>query len=119
MMFVKLYFRTSGIYQRSLVSVDPSGFSLRTKWMPCIEKKPIYDMYCIIRRQYQRCLNILFWDVSVAQLVASIAGVALGGVVEVVGSNLARGKLFTAYIYIYIYNVKIPPTTSTRRWYTI
>ena len=31
-----------------------------------------------------------------AQLVASMSGVVLGGVVEVVGSNLARGKIFTA-----------------------
>ena len=29
-----------------------------------------------------------------AQLVASMSGVVLGGVVEVVGSNLARGKIF-------------------------
>ena len=54
-----------------------------------------------------------------AQLVASMSGVVLGGVVEVVGSNLARGKIFTAsigsvdslyiplylYIYIYIYQL--------------
>ena len=45
------------------------------------------------------------------------ASVVLGGVVEVVGSNLARGKIFTAsigsvdslypsvYIYIYIYTL--------------
>ena len=33
-----------------------------------------------------------------AQLVASMFGVVLGGVVEVVGSNLARGKIFTASI---------------------
>ena len=39
-----------------------------------------------------------FWDVSVAQLVASMSGVVLGGVVEVVGSNQARGKIFTASI---------------------
>ena len=32
-------------------------------------------------------------DVSAAQLVASVSGVVLGGVVEVVGSNLARGKM--------------------------
>ena len=42
-----------------------------------------------------------------------MSGVVLGGVVEVVGSNLARGKIFTAsiglvdslypYVYIYIY----------------
>ena len=33
-----------------------------------------------------------------AQLEASMSGVVLGGVVEVVGSNLARGKIFTASI---------------------
>ena len=33
-----------------------------------------------------------------AQLVASVSGVLLGGVAEVVGSNLARGKIFTASI---------------------
>ena len=31
MTFVKLYFRTSDIYLISLVSLDPSGFHLRTK----------------------------------------------------------------------------------------
>ena len=52
-----------------------------------------------------------------AQLVALMSGVVLGGVAEVVGSNLARGKIFTAsigsvdslypsvYIYIYIYYI--------------
>ena len=51
-----------------------------------------------------------------AQMVASMSGVVLGGVVDVVGSNLARGKIFTASfgsvdslypsvdIYIYIMN---------------
>ena len=46
-----------------------------------------------------------------AQLVASVSGVVLGGVAEVVGSNLARGKIFTApigsvdslYPSVYIY----------------
>ena len=33
-----------------------------------------------------------------AQLVASMSGVVLGGVVEVVGLNIARGKIFTASI---------------------
>ena len=33
-----------------------------------------------------------------AQLVASVSGVVLGVVAEVVGSNLARGKIFTASI---------------------
>ena len=54
-----------------------------------------------------------------AQLVALMSGVVLGGVAEVVGSNLARGKIFTAsigsvdslypYIYIYIYIRESPP----------
>ena len=47
-------------------------------------------------------------SVSVAQLVASTSGVVLGGVVMVVGSSLARGKIFTASIgsvdYVYIYS---------------
>ena len=46
-----------------------------------------------------------------AQLVAWMSGVVLGGVVMVVGSNLARGKIFTAsigsvdsiYLSIFIY----------------
>ena len=59
--------------------------------MPSIEKEPIYNVYCISRRQYQRFLNILFGDVSVS-------GVVLGSVAKVVGSNLARGKIFTASI---------------------
>ena len=62
--------------------------------MPSIGKEPIYDVYCISRRQYQRFLNILYGDVSVAQLVASMPGVVLGGVVIVMGSNLARGKIY-------------------------
>ena len=33
-----------------------------------------------------------------AQLVALMSGVVLGGVAEVVGSNLAGGKIFTASI---------------------
>ena len=36
--------------------------------------------------------------IYMAQLVASTSGVVLGGVVMVVGSNLARGKIFTASI---------------------
>ena len=61
-----------------------------------------------------------------AQLVALMSGVVLGGVAEVVGSNLARGKMFTAsigsvdslypsvyiYIYIYIYILCIVYTLS-------
>ena len=51
-----------------------------------------------------------------AQLVASMSGVVLGGVAMVVCSNLARGKIFTAsigpvdslylsvYIFIYPFN---------------
>ena len=50
-----------------------------------------------------------------AQLVASMSGVVLGGVVMVVGSNLARGKAFTApmgsvdslYLSVFIYCMKM------------
>ena len=55
-----------------------------------------------------------------AQLVASMSGVVKGGVAEVVGSNLNRGKIFTASIgsvdsqypsvykkYIYIYYIEL------------
>ena len=66
--------------------------------MPSIETEPMYDVYCICFRQYQRFLNFFFGVVSVAQLVASMSGVVLGGVVMVVGSNLARGKIITASI---------------------
>ena len=66
--------------------------------MPSIEKEPIYGVYFISRRQYQRNLNILFRDVSVAQLVTSMSGVVLGGDVMVVSLNLARDKIFTASI---------------------
>ena len=34
----------------------------------------------------------------VAQLVASMSGIVLGGVAMVVGSNLAKSKIFTASI---------------------
>ena len=67
-----------------------------------------FMVYCISRRQYKRFLDILFWDVSVAQLVASMSGVVLGGFVMVVGSSL---KIFTAsicsvdslYLSVFIY----------------
>ena len=39
MMFVKLYFRTSDIYLISLVSLDPSGFHLRTKYTEGLKKR--------------------------------------------------------------------------------
>ena len=58
-----------------------------------------------------------------AQLVASMSGVVLGGVVEVVGSNLARGKIFTASIgsvdslypsvYIYTQQKKLRKSQKT------
>ena len=59
-----------------------------------------FDVYHISHRQYHCYLNIFFiLDISVTQLVASMSGVVLGRVVEVVGSNLVRGKLFTASIH--------------------
>ena len=98
MMFVKLYFRTSDIYLISLVSLDPHQ-----------------DFICgpnrchpLKRNQYTTCtasvvINIsasgtsFFGNVSVAQLVASMSGVVLGGIVMVVGSNLAGGLDFRLY----------------------
>ena len=52
-----------------------------------------------------------------AQLVASMSGVALGGGVEVTGSNLAKDEIFTAsigsvgtlYLYILILIKRRPP----------
>ena len=77
--------------------------------MPSIEKEPIYDVYCTSRRQYQRFLNILFWGI-VALMSGQVS--VLGGVAEFMGSNLARGKIFTAsigsvdllYPSVYIYS---------------
>ena len=50
-----------------------------------------------------------------AQLVASISGVVLGGVVKLVGSNLTRDEIFTAsislvdslYLSEFIYSVNL------------
>ena len=60
-----------------------------------------------------------------AQLVALMSGVVLGGVAEVVGSNLARGKIFTAsigsvdslypYVYIHLHNFTIWPFNLPQR----
>ena len=53
-----------------------------------------------------------------AQLVALMSGVVLGGVAEVVGSNLARGKIFTASIgsvdslYPSVYITRLSPITQ-------
>ena len=81
--------------------------------MPSIEKEPIYDVYCISRRQYQRYLNILFW------------GCWLGGLAIDVGSNRARGKIFTVSIgsvgslylsvYVYICVCKLALLTSIHK----
>ena len=35
-----------------------------------------------------------------AQLVASMSSVVLGGVVEVVGSNIARDELYLQHLYL-------------------
>ena len=66
--------------------------------MPSIAKEPIYDVYCISRRQYQRFLNILFWGCLSGAFGSVMSGVVLGGVAMVLGSSLARGKILTASI---------------------
>ena len=60
----------------------------------------LFIKYQCLTRPYLILLAKLYIYIyiSVAQLVASMSGVVLGGVVEVVGSNLARGKIFTASI---------------------
>ena len=42
-----------------------------------------------------------------AQLVATVSSVVLGGVAEVVGSNLAIGSVGSIYPSVYIYNVMV------------
>ena len=66
--------------------------------MPSIEKEPIYDVYCISRRQYQRFLNILFWGCLSGAVGSVDVWCSARRCAEVVGSNLARGKIFTAFI---------------------
>ena len=55
---------------------------------------------CINRRQYQRYLNIHFWGCLSGALVASMAGVVLGGVVEVVCSNYLQHLSAQLFYYI-------------------
>ena len=57
--------------------------------------KMVYNFLGIDEKTYR---NLPTFDLTVAQLVALMSGVVLGGVAEVVGSNLARGKIFTASI---------------------
>ena len=64
----------------------------------CIETGPIYDVYYISHCQCQCYLNIFVWgEVSVEQLAASMYCVVLGGVVEVVGFNLANSEIYSAF----------------------
>ena len=56
-----------------------------------------------------------------APLVTLMSGIVLGGVAEVVGSNLARGKIFTASIgsvdslYPSVYeSIRVPPGVPYR-----
>ena len=111
MMFVKLC--TSDIYLISLVSLIGS---IRLSFANEIDQ--LHLKGTDIRRvlHWSSSISALLeqpflggW-VSVAQLVASMTGVVLGSVVEVVGSNLARGQIFYSIyrlscklIYIYKY----------------
>ena len=91
--------------------------------MPSIEKEPIYDVYCTSRRQYQRYLNILFWG-CLSGAVSNV-DVWLGGLAMDVGSNRARGKIFTVSIgsvgslylsvYVYICVCKLALLTSIHK----
>ena len=77
-------------------------------------------MYVSYMLRYMRKYHVAVWkfrsvyifgDVSVAQLVVSMSGEVLGGVVEVVGSNLARGKFLHHLLAQLIHY--IPPYLST------
>ena len=56
-----------------------------------------------------------------AQLVALMSGVVLGGVAEVVGSNLARGKIFTASIGSVdsLYNLQLSANISYHMFFKV
>ena len=58
-----------------------------------------------------------------AQLVASMSRVVLGGAVMVVGLNLARGKIFTVFIgsvdSLYLSVVKVPSFSKSHTFSTI
>ena len=79
--------------------------------MPCIEKEPIYDVYCIGHRQYQRYLNILLLGCLSGAVGSVDVLVVLGSVLKAVGLNLARGKIFIASIGS-VDSLYIPPCLS-------
>ena len=112
MMFVKSYFRTSDIYLISLVSLDPSGFRLRTNRCHALKRNQYTTCTSLVVVTISAIWTFFFGDVSVAQLVASMSDVVQGGVVEIVGSNRARGKTFTASMGS-VDSLYIPPYLST------
>ena len=67
--------------------------------MGCIETGTIYDVhYNSLRRISVLLEHPFFGESSAVQIEALMSCVVLGGVVEVVCSNLARGEIFTASI---------------------
>ena len=58
----------------------------------------MYDVYYIGHRQYQCYLNLLLWGCLSGAFGSVDVWCSARRVVEVVGSNLARGKIFTASI---------------------
>ena len=78
-----------------------------------LRKEPVYDVYCISRRQYQRFLNIL--RLGCLSSAAGSVDVWCSGVAKVVGLSLTRGKIFTAsigsvdslYLSVFIYYVDL------------
>ena len=98
MMFVKLYFHTSDIYLFHLHPWIHQAFTCERNRCHPLKKNQIYDVTASVVVNISASWTSFFGDVSVAQLIASVSGVVLGGVAEVVGSNLARGKIFTASV---------------------
>ena len=58
----------------------------------------IYNIYCIIRYQYQCYLNNLIWVVTVVQLVAMTDDAVLGSVIEARLVQILHGKKYFKHL---------------------
>ena len=78
------------------------GLRKRERFFKMLKFKLFKDLNKNVKTEYKKndsaSWTFFFGDVAVAQLVALMSGELLGGVAEVVGSNLARGKIFPASI---------------------
>ena len=109
MMFVKLYFRTSDIYLISLYPWIHQAFTCEPNRCHPLKRNQYTTCIALVVVNISATWTSFFGDVSVAQLVELMSGVVLGGVVEVVGSNLIyidsiyQLNWFIISLRIYIY----------------